>query len=93
MSSATAWWAILSIEKVDAMRLNRAIAGQAVRHAGYNAELTIDGLRAPECSKISPEAVQRLDSVKAIEDLQEVGSAVAERDVRQEHFNFPVFAP
>ena len=42
------------------------------------------------CKDIEPETVQKLDSVDGIPDLQQVGQAVAKRDVRAENFErFP----
>lgn len=52
----------------------------------YNAELTRKGLDAIGCKDIQPEAVQKLDSIDAIPELLEVGTAVAERKVKQDHF-------
>ncbi|MGA9774289.1 MAG: hypothetical protein WBV94_35000 [Blastocatellia bacterium] len=44
------------------------------------------GLDEPGLTPIVPEDVQALDSVAHIRELQEVGQAVAARDVRIEHF-------
>ena len=52
----------------------------------YNAELTRKGLDAIGCKDIQPEAVQKLDSIDAIPELLEVGTAVAEQKVKQDHF-------
>jgi tRNA U34 5-methylaminomethyl-2-thiouridine-forming methyltransferase MnmC len=51
----------------------------------YNAELSYEGLAALELSHINPEEVQKLDSVDHIEELQEVGRAVA-KQVNIAHF-------
>jgi hypothetical protein len=57
----------------------------------YNAELTREGLDALECDKIAPEAVQRLDAVDSIPDLQKVGQAVATKKISAAHFErFPI---
>jgi uncharacterized protein len=57
----------------------------------YNAELTREGLDALECDKIAPEAVQRLDAMDSIPELQKVGQAVAAKKVSAAHFDrFPV---
>jgi hypothetical protein len=53
----------------------------------YNAELTREGLNALGCDKIAPAAVQKLDSVNSISDLQKVGQAVARRKVNAAHFD------
>jgi patatin-like phospholipase/acyl hydrolase len=52
----------------------------------YNAELTTDGLAALRVPHIVPENVQQLDSVDHIDELREVGRAVATERVRREHF-------
>lgn len=52
----------------------------------YNAELTRSGLDGLGCSKISPERVQQLDAVDAIDELRVVGHAVAEQKVEAAHF-------
>jgi uncharacterized protein len=51
----------------------------------YNAELTRDGLDNLGLHDVVPEDVQKLDSVTHIDDLRQVGRAVA-RDVTAEHF-------
>jgi uncharacterized protein len=63
------------------------------RYARYNAELTVDGLRAIGCGDIDPEDVQKLDSIAAISDLLRIGKIVSERQVAREHFNCEVFKP
>ena len=45
----------------------------------YNAELSRDGLNDLGLANIKPENVQQLDSVEYVEDLQEVGQAVAKQ--------------
>ena len=52
----------------------------------YNAELTREGLDGLGCPDIEPRAVQKLDSIDGIPDLQRVGRRVAETKVREEHF-------
>jgi hypothetical protein len=52
----------------------------------YNAELTYPGLSDLGCADIEPKKVQQLDSVEYVGDLQRVGSAVADRKVKAEHF-------
>jgi patatin-like phospholipase/acyl hydrolase len=52
----------------------------------YNAELTRSGLDALGLKDVKPEAVQKLDSVENIDDLQRVGQAVANQKVNGEHF-------
>ena len=57
----------------------------------YNAELTEEGLKQLHLVDIKPEHVQALDSVDHIAEMQQVGQAVAEHEVREEHF--AKFAP
>lgn len=52
----------------------------------YNATLSAEGLAALGLAGIDPKAVQALDSVEHMPELQRVGKAVAERKVRPEHF-------
>lgn len=52
----------------------------------YNAELTRDGLDKLGLGHIEPEEVQKLDSIKGIPKLQEVGRALAEKAVQAQHF-------
>ena len=52
----------------------------------YNPLLTMEGLTTLGLSHIRPENVQKLDSVDYINELQEVGKALA-RDVKPEHFS------
>jgi uncharacterized protein len=52
----------------------------------YNAELTRGGLDALGLPHIQPQAVQKLDSIEAIPELQQVGQAVGRTKVKAEHF-------
>jgi uncharacterized protein len=52
----------------------------------YNAELTTAGLAALGLPGIVPEHVQQMDSVDHINELQEVGKAVAAKRVSKDHF-------
>ena len=52
----------------------------------YNPLLTMEGLTTLGLSHIRPENVQKLDSVDYLNQLQEVGKALA-RDVNPEHFS------
>jgi uncharacterized protein len=64
--------------------------GKLFTYVRYNAELTRAGLDAIGCTHIAPEAVQKLDSVDAMEELRTVGTAVADRKVEASHFaRFP----
>ena len=52
-----------------------------------------EGLGALGCGDIEPGGVQKLDSIAALDDLQRIGKAVAEKRVDRDHFNFAVFKP
>jgi patatin-like phospholipase/acyl hydrolase len=52
----------------------------------YNARIDRAGLDALRLKDIDPKRVQRLDAIDAIDELARIGRAVAERDVRLEHF-------
>ena len=52
----------------------------------YSPQLTPEGLAQLGLSRIRPENVQALDSVEHIQELQQVGKALAEREVRESHF-------
>ena len=52
----------------------------------YNVDLTQDGLNNLGLSKIRASDVQRMDSVDHIQDLAEIGSVAAARDVSPAHF-------
>jgi len=52
----------------------------------YNAELTNEGLAKLKLSDIDPKEVRKLDSVSGIADLQRIGKAVADQQVKTDHF-------
>jgi len=52
----------------------------------YNATLTAEGLNGLGLAHINPKDVESLDSIEHMKELQEVGTAVAERKVKAEHF-------
>ena len=52
----------------------------------YNPELTEEGLRGLGLDKIKPQDVQKLDSIEHMAQIQEVGIAYAQRQLRIEHF-------
>ena len=70
----------------------RGMAGPAVpklfTYMRYNAELTREGFDdlGLAASGIQPEDVQALDSVEHIAQMQIVGKAVVEKEVKSEHF-------
>jgi hypothetical protein len=55
-------------------------------YARYNATLTPEGLAALGIRDIDPKTVASLDSVENMRELQRIGSAVADRKVKPEHF-------
>ena len=61
------------------------LANRLFTYVRYNAELSRDGLDKLGLHDVSPEDVQKLDSVQHTGDLRRVGEAVA-RDVMPEHF-------
>jgi patatin-like phospholipase/acyl hydrolase len=73
--------------------MGQGIPGMAklFTYTRYNAELSRQGLDALGLTKIEPAHVQRMDSIKHIDEMQEVGRAVAEQKVTASHFaGFPV---
>jgi patatin-like phospholipase/acyl hydrolase len=62
------------------------IAEKLFTYVRYSPELTESGLGQLGLSGIRPESVQALDSVEHIQELQMVGRALAERDVREAQF-------
>jgi len=65
--------------------MKRPVTSKLFTYVRYNAELSRTGLDKLGLTGIKPEDVQKLDSVEHIEELQEVGQAIA-RKVRKEHF-------
>jgi predicted acylesterase/phospholipase RssA len=55
-------------------------------YARYNATLTAQGLNDLGLARINPKDVESLDSVEHMKELQEIGTAVAERKVKASHF-------
>jgi hypothetical protein len=52
----------------------------------YNAELTFRGLAGLGLTDIQPEEVQKIDSVKHIDDLQRIGQMVAQQKIKPQDF-------
>jgi patatin-like phospholipase len=52
----------------------------------YNAELSEDGLSSLGLPGIRPDDVRSLDSIDHMEELKQIGEAVADTQVREEHF-------
>lgn len=53
----------------------------------YNAELSREGLDQLGLKNIVPEHVQAMDSVQYIDELRKVGEAIADQQVKEEHFS------
>ncbi len=53
--------------------------GRSFLYARYDPDLTREGLDALGLKKLSPEAVGKMDSVKAVDDLMAVGKAYAKK--------------
>ena len=68
-------------------RLPGPVQPKLFTYVRYNAELTTAGLAALGLPGIVPEHVQQMDSVEHINELQEVGKAVAAKRVSKEHFS------
>jgi patatin-like phospholipase/acyl hydrolase len=62
------------------------VAPKLFTYMRYNAELSKTGLKELGVGHITPEDVQQLDSIDHIDQLQEVGRAVAARKVKPKHF-------
>jgi hypothetical protein len=73
--------------------IGQGIPGMAklFTYTRYNAELSREGLDALGLKKIEPAHVQRMDSVDYIDEMREVGRAVAGQKVTASHFTgFPL---
>ena len=55
-------------------------------YARYNTDLTAGALKSICLDNIDPAHVQKMDSVRYVGEMQEVGKAVAEVRVKEEHF-------
>lgn len=77
---------VLDLEVGDLIGKQGPVTPKLFTYMRYNAELTrhgLDGLGLPD---INPADVQQLDSVEHIDQLQRVGRAVAQQQVRAAHF-------
>lgn len=64
-----------------------AVEPRLMTYVRYGPELTRTGLTELGLPDIDPEPVQRLDSVRHIEDLQRIGRAFADRHVVRDHLD------
>ena len=62
-------------------------ASKLFTYIRYNAELSEKGLSSLGLSGIRPDDVRPLDSIDHIEELKQVGEAVADTQVRADHFD------
>jgi hypothetical protein len=79
--------AMLDREIGDLMKTRGPVEPRLFTYMRYNAELTKEGLTELGVGDIVPEHVQKLDSVEYMDELQRVGKAVGEQQVRVEHFD------
>jgi len=76
----------LDREVGDLKMVKGPVSPKLFTYVRYNAELSDEGLEKLGLSGIKPEHVQQLDSTEHINELQEVGKAVAKFKVKPEHF-------
>lgn len=62
-------------------------ANKLFTYVRYNTELSREGLSGLGLTKIDPAHVQQMDSVDFIDEMQDVGRAVARYKVKPEHLN------
>jgi uncharacterized protein len=74
-------------EVVDMIGKGISTAKKLFTFVRYNTELSREGLDRLGLTKVEPAHVQQMDSVDFIDEMQEVGQAVAQYKVKPEHFN------
>ena len=68
----------------------RGLDQKLFTYVRYNAELTSAGLKLLGLHQVRPEDLQKLDAIEAVVDLQNVGRALAQQQVKADHFSrFP----
>lgn len=77
---------IAPVDPLPGGRIPGPVHPKLFTYMRYNAELSAAGLSALGVGHIEPAHVQQMDSVDHIAELQEVGRAVAQRNVKKEHF-------
>ncbi len=77
---------VLDMEVGDMSDVKGPSPSKLFTYVRYNAELSREGLNQLGLNAIEPQAVQKLDSVEHIADLQKVGRAIGEQKVKSEHF-------
>jgi uncharacterized protein len=74
--------------EIGDMKEDRSFGGSKLfTYMRYNAELSEKGLSSLGLTGIDPNEVRSLDSIDYIEALQQIGQAVADNQVRTEHFS------
>jgi hypothetical protein len=77
----------LDCEVGDLIGARGPLDAKLFRYARYNAELSEKGLNALGLTGIDPEDVQRMDSIAHLDELQQIGRAVAARTIDLRHFD------
>ena len=77
----------LDLEVGDMIKARGPAEDKLFTYMRYNAELTEKGLSDIGLPNIKPEQVQALDSVQYIDELSQVGQAVAEQQIKPEHYS------
>jgi patatin-like phospholipase/acyl hydrolase len=78
--------AVLDSEIGDMLGKHGPVAPKLFTYMRYNAELTRAGLDSLGLTGIEPKHVQALDSVQYVNELSRVGKAVADQQIKAEHF-------
>ena len=71
----------------DMIGLDGPVQPKLFTYLRYDAELTHEGLTALGLREIEPRNVHNLDSVDYIMDLQRIGRAIVERELKDEHYS------
>ncbi len=77
---------VLDMEVGDMCAATGPAAPKLFTYARYNCELTRRGLDELGLPGIQPDHVRMLDSVEHVRELQEIGRAVAQHQVKEDHF-------
>jgi patatin-like phospholipase/acyl hydrolase len=77
----------LDREVGDLIGTNGPVKDKLFTYMRYNTELTRAGLDQLKLPAIKPEHVQSLDSVQYIDELSQVGQAVAKQQIKPEHYS------
>jgi uncharacterized protein len=77
----------LDSEVDDLIGVNSPAGTNLFTYLRYNTELSTESLRSLGLDGVRPEDVQCLDSVDHIPELQQIGQAVAEQQIKEQHFH------